>query len=832
MMVEAADAAIDANPTSARGALAELGARPWFRAPDHQRIAYGFALRSYAAWLDHDLPSARADLINVSAVSPLSDPLLPLVPVLCGADGLELDGQVRTLIDRFGGCGRPSCGHDEGLEAGLAVLRQATASGPLLRWAVRTAGLPHEDSVRITAFGRAWQLGDREEAESVLSGPGDRLRTARARVFYDTGRHHQVLETMPPEHDLAIRSTLSLLLQGEVVPDAYRLVVEQRAMGDGVVAALIAEAEGRFADAAEYWGKAGDAVRSWEAAALSDATHVGAPPDAPGVDSSTLWYTHAAGSTPQPASPPVSQVDAHNAKVARKRAELLAARTGRSLPDRSVAEPAILNLQDALEALRESPGRAGSMLAVTMPDSPAVDLLASLAAAPQRRGARPGSEWETWSDAHLDVRPLERRGNPVLWLTGMQRLAAPTREDVDHLPPEQRLPVLAGIVSTGAAWGRVAGPDALSAVALSGSLPRALPDLPALAFAVAAHPDLDPSTRRHASVVAAAALANGFARGAWTRDAAEAAARRVTAAVADLLPDPDLLTSDEAFRIDGDALEAFAASARRRANGPVLCHLAGLPCPAGVPEALLGQYTSEPAIARLLLIAGRPDAARRVFQNTAGEDTTLATDIAFAVAERHLAAKRPVDALHELASLPDPTDLVLAEDEFLERVAAGVVKERGASPIDEVLHDAEIVAEEVSYLSSVQTMVVELLLERTRHRPGSAALDVADLERAYEIDPDHPMVARSLAFALVVRGMETAETRPAEAVADVDRATDLYMADAQLAEMAAKVALHAGAILWGKQRNRAAAARAIDVSLAINPHNPDALEARRIVRGF
>ena len=80
--------------------------------------------------------------------------------------------------------------------------------------------------------------------------------------------------------------------------------------------------------------------------------------------------------------------------------------------------------------------------------------------------------------------------------------------------------------------------------------------------------------------------------------------------------------------------------------------------------------------------------------------------------------------------------------------------------------------------------------------------------------------------------MESADTQPTQAVADVDRATDLYMADAQLAEMAAKVALHAGAILWGKHRNRAAANRAIEVSLSINPRSADALAARRVVRGY
>ncbi len=709
-------------------------------------------------------------------------------------------------------------------------MRQVDEAPALVRWARRSP--EHEAPLRIAAFGRAWQLGARDDAEQALDGPGERLLFARARFAYDTANHARVIEMLPPEHELAMRSTLSRLLQGEAVPEASRQAVASEGERDAIVAVLLEEADGRYADAAVAWKRAGHPGRAWEAEALADPRRAGQPPAMSGLHRGTAWYAHAAGSAPRPADPPATLIDHHNAEVGVGRTQLRRVRESRRLPDRSSADPGVARLDEVLGILGEEPGRAASMLAATSPEAPPLELLASMATAPTKRGANPGAHWATWSETNRKVAPLPRRAHPVQWLTSRQGLAVPTREDLDPLPHEQRLPVLAAVVGTGEAWARAVASGVLTTAELGAALPQALPDLPALAVAVAARPDLDPASRRHASIVAGAALANGVARGAWAQEAAKAAARRVTTTVADLLPDPDQLSSDEAFRIDSEVLEAFSKTARRRAVGPVLRFLADLPLPAGVPKKVTSLYTAQPALAVLLLKAGRPDAARRAFQQGDGADTALAAEIAAAVADRHLAAKRPVDAMHELATVPNPKDLARVDIDLLDRVAAGIVRERGNVPIDAVLKDADILLAHVRGVASVATMVVELLLKRTTNRPGSAALDVADLERAYKIDPDHPVVRRSLSFSLVVRGMETAETRPIQAVADVDRATDLYMADAQLVEMASKVALHAGAILWGQQHNRAAASRAIEVALSIDPRNADALTARRVVRGY
>jgi hypothetical protein len=831
-IVDAADAAIEADPGVSRQRLRDLGGRPWFRAPDHHRIAYGFALRAYAAWLERDVSAALSDMRGVIGLSPVADPLLPLVPVLSGGQVGVFEDQARLVADRFGGCGRPSCGHSIGLEAALALIRQSDDAPALVRCAKRMPEHEHEAPMRIAIFVRAWQLGAGDEAELVLDGPGERLQLARARVAYETGKHTRVLEMLPVEHELAVRSTLARLLQGEAVPEANRAAVASRAERDSSLAVLLDEANGCYADAAVAWKRAGHLARAWEAEALADARGVGQPPAVSGLHPGTVWYAHAAGSAPRPDSAATTAIDQHNAKVGVRRAQLERVREGGRLVDPSETDAQIARLHSVLEILSEEPGRASSMLAASRPEGSPPELLESLATAPRKREATPGAQWETWSETHRQVAPLPRRAHPVQWLTIRQGLALPMGEDLDPLPQEQRLPVLAAIVETGAAWARAAACESLTTAALRAALPQALPDLPALAAAVALRLDLDPATRRHAAMVAGSALANGVARGAWTEEAAAAAAGRVTATVADLLPDPDQLSSDEAFRIDSEALSSFSKTARRRAIGPVLRLLADLPVPASVPTNVSGLYTAEPAVAMLLLKAGRPDAARRAFGEGLGADTALAAEIAAAVADRHLAAKRPIEALHELATVPNAEDLAQIDRELLDRVASGVVRERGSVPIDTVIHDAEVILTQVPDLPSIATMVVELLLTRTNNRPGSAALDVADLERAHTIDPTHPMVKRSLSFALVVRGMESADTQPTQAVADVDRATDLYMADAQLAEMAAKVALHAGAILWGKHRNRAAASRAVEVSLSINPRSADALTARRVVRGY
>ncbi len=829
-IVSGADSLVDTDPDQAHKLLRDLGPRPWFRPPDSQRIAYGFALRAYAAWRLHDVAAAKPDMRDAFAISPLADPLLPLVPVISDEEAGLSGLRARALVDRFGGCGRESCDHAVGLEAALGVMNAADNAVETVRWATRANGHAEGIALRIAAHGRAWQLGARVEAERALEGPGERLLDARARVEHDLGNHAAVLTMLPPEHVLALRSSLKLLLAGSAIPDVSRAVIRSLSESNPTVAALVAEAEGRHRDATTAWRRAGQPLRAWETEVLADPSKVGQPPSLAGLHGGTGWFAYAGGSAPHPATDPETDDDRHNAAVAAHRDTLRSVREMGGVPGH-LAEPRIERLNTVLVEIASGTTHAAEMLAATTPDSPPLEFLESLAMIPDGLRADPGVGWESWARGHQGVVPLPRRTNPLPWLAVRRGYAPPTHDDIAALPHEQRLPALAALLATGSRFARAVGSNAMTTKALATSMPQALPDLPALAAAVASCADLDAATRRRASAIACAALANGVVRGAWSHDAAEAAARRVTAAVADLLPDPDELTADEAFRIETDTLAAFPETTRRRAIGPVLRKLAGLPLPTRLPKVVAQLYRAEPANAALLLAAGRPEAARRACASGVPSDGVLLADIAAAIADRHLSAGRPVDALAELAANPG-AQLRRVDTGLLDRVAAAIVRNRRDVPVDDVLRDAERLLKALPGLPSLGTMVVELLLARTYGRPGSAALDVADLDRAYAIDPDHPAVKRSLAAALVVRGMETVDARPTQAVADVDRATDLYMADAQLTEMASMVALRAGAILWGKQRNRAAATEAIAVSLAINPHNTDAVAARRVMRGY
>lgn len=830
-ILAAAEVAVDTDGGAAVSILRRLGGRPWWRAGDNDRISYGFALRSYAAWKTCHPLAWRQDARNVVAVTPGADPLLPLVPVLAsaGADAIETEG--RLLAERFGGCGRAGCGHPAPLEAALSIIAQATDAGAQARWALRTTAPEHRDALRVAAHRRAWLLGDRDEAEKALEGASDRLREARARLRYDLGDHWAVLEIVPPDHELAVRSSLAVLLSSGPVPEENLNAVRSRAAEDPCVAALLAEADGRLGEAASSWRRAGDPTRAWECAVIADPRAAGDPPPGSFPDAGALWYAHAAGNLARPDAPAQTAADHHNLEVAEQRADLATLARGAAKPTSPARDERLSTLGALLESISAGEASPVAMLRSTAPDADPGQMLAAFADA---EATSASSSWdaEAWDRVVEPWPPLPRRADPLVWLASRRGRAIPSREAVMGLRAEARLPVLAAAMAAGADWALADAVASLGREALQGALPQALPDLPALAGAVASCGQVDGPTRLRASVVAAAALANGVERGAWDRATAEIAARRAAGAVADVLPDPDHLTAIEALSAELEALDAFSETARRRAVGPVLTMLADLPAPGRIPKALASLYDPAAAEASLLLKAGRPDAARRHLARAAGGDTALEAEIGLAMAERLQSAGRAAEALHELGAIARAGRGARIERALLDRVAAAVVRDRGTVDADLALADAEQILRVKPDLPSLRTMTAELLLARANGRPGSAALDVPDLERALTLDPAHPVVIRALATALVVRAMDEVESRPAQAVADVDRATDLYMADAQLADLASKVALHAGAILWSKQRNRAAAAKAVGVSLAINPNNPDALAARRSIRGF
>ena len=827
-IVDLADAAIDDDPAGAIAHLIGLGPRPFFRSPDADRITFGHALRAYAGWRIGDARSALRDAQAVAGFAVTADPILPLVPVLCDGLGEAILDHADILTRRFGGCGQEDCGHAPGLESALAVLAQATDAKEIVRWSLTADSTSHGESIRIGGYGRAQQLDAEPNPDSHLAGTSLRMRRARALVAARGGDHAKVISLLEPDDALAVRSALVLTLSGARVPQANAAAITAAAPADPVVGALLAEAAGDLQAAANAWRGAGMTQRAREAAILA-APRLATGQTIEGISHpGTLWFAHAAGATAAPEAPAAGDIDLHNQRIGARRARLRDLRRSGRIAAEGATGP-VKDVRTALEQIRKEPSRATEMLAAARPDASPGALLASLVGAPRTSGAEVGASWRAWADQHSSVTPLPQRVDPLTWLTDRRRYGAPAPQDLTSLSHQKLMPVLAAAVAERVDWATVAAVKALEPASLAMALPQALPDLPALAFAAAGSADLSAQSRRRAAVLAAAALANGVVREAWSLETARKAVRQIVAVTSDLLPDPDELTADEAFDIDTEVLGDLADSTRRRSVGPVLRYLAGLAEPARIPRRHAAVYGETSAKASLLLKVGRPESARRAVAGVTDPD--VLADVAIAMIGRHLAVDRPADAWRELLLVADNRRLPKVPVAQLDRLVALLVRDHDSLNLNSLISDAERLLAAFPSSRGLKTLVVEMLLERVAQRPGSAAGDVSDLERAVTLEPRHPMATRSLAFSLVVRAMETVESNPARAVTDVDRATDLYMADAELVAVAAKVAVSACAIQW-RRRNVSEASRALSVALSIDPSNRDALVARRAIRGY
>lgn len=828
-LVIRADRIVDSDPAGAISVLTGLGERPWVRDDDPGTIGLGFAIRAYAAHAAGDPTAAMADLVGLATLPVPTPSLLPLVPVLALSPAPDAADAAQRLVYRHGGCGGYGCSHTVTVEASLGLIRAATPQEQLLRWAGRLPAQNIGASLRVAAFAAAGKLGPQDRALSLIVGDDPRLGVVRARLAYDRGDDAGVLAEVPPNHELAVRSSLRRLFAGVTVPAENRAAVDVVAVGDLRVRAILAEAEGRLGDAAEAWAVAGDLTRSAEASVLGRPAQAGAVLKADAAPA-IAWYAYAAGDGPRPATAPSASADHTNLRVGDRRALYRAARKGDVDPARHADDPSLAALAAIGAVLREKPIAAASLLRPVDPTCPPAELLAELAGARAVAGATIPERWREWAERHGEVAAWPRPVSPIEWLVDRLGSAVPGSELVADEAPETAFPTMAAAIEAGAPWALAAATRALQPEALAASLPASLPDLPALAFAVAYNSAAAPDVRQRAAVVAAAALANGVTRRAWPEATAEAAVKRLAAAVADLVLDPETLTPEEAYGVERDTLDAFPPGERRRATGPVLTWLAAMPRPDVLPDGADEVYLLEPLLAALLLRSGRVEAAHAVYRAEPPEDTELGRMIAEARASRLLDAKRPADALHALVGMPDPSDMVLVEDDLIARLTTALVKSRDELPLDLVMADTDTLREERSWDDAVRTLKVELLLERTRRRPGSPALDVDDLEEAYEIDPEHPVVARQLSGSLIVRAMEELERSPRAAVADVDRATDIYMGDREMAERASEVAYVAAGRILKLYRDVSGADQALGVALAINRDNRDALQARVMIR--
>ncbi|HSW41017.1 MAG TPA: hypothetical protein VLM76_00715 [Patescibacteria group bacterium] len=681
--------------------------------------------------------------------------------------------------------------------------------------------------MRIAAYMRAMEVGPPDGAASLLSGDHPRLLNARAYLVYTLGRFDEVMSMLPAGSELAGRAALAQTLRGEQVAAPVREAAYAYADPHPAARAALAEHDGRWSDAAAAWAQSGHTYEALRASVLANPA---SPFDPAMVQPSMRWYAYAAGSAERPEPAPVTADELTNASVGAARERARAILSGSSLPADAPDQAAVHDVQSILDRIAGDPSAASALLSEADPALSPIPQLAGMLAAPPRRPSQPSDAWREWKDTHPDRRPIPRPVAPLQWLVDPSSGSVVNLREFERLRPEVRLPVLAALVQMGAPRALAAAAELLEPEQLAAVASSALPELAPLGSALSGRRHLDPATRRRAAIVASAALANRVARGAAGEGAAAEAARLVSSGISDLHPDPAVLSPEEAFRIESEILTAFPAGSRRRAVGPVLHLVSGLVSPVVPPNEVLPLY-DDGALVVMFLRVGRADEARSAFMKGSMEDTHLAAAIGTAIAQRHLAAGRPYAALHELASVPDPEDLLAVDGDPLERVAVAVVRDGDAQGLDEAILDADKLLASVDYLTEVQTMAVELHLRRARLRPGSAVLDLPDLERAFEIDPTHPRVPRQLAYALVTRAMEEVERDQAAAVRDVDRATGIFMGDHDMAVLASRVATHAAVLFVKKRRDRTSALRALDVALAIDPNNQDALAGRYMLMG-
>lgn len=819
-LLEQASASIPDEPLEALTHLERLGPRPWRQSGNEPALELGFALRAHASWLLGEEENAAADVRSLVAVRAGADALLPIVPILIDGMTELVEAPGRALANRWGSCRGVACGHTPRVEAALAILRNAQDGSSIVRWGGVVPFTDQGASVRIAAYLRAKEVGPPDGAVSLLSGDHPRLLNARAYLAYSLGRFDVVMSMLPAGSELAGRAALAQTVRGGQVPVSVRGAADAYADINPAARAMLAEHDGRWSDAAAAWRGAGQADKALRASVLADPKSAFDPAL---IQPSVRWYAHAAGSAARPSTVPVNADELTNARVGAARERIRAILSGSSLPSGASDHAAVRDIERILDRIADDPSIASTVLSAADPAISPVPQLADMLAAPPRPAHQPSDAWREWTETHPERQPVPRPVAPLQWLVDPAAGSVPNLRGFERLRPEERLPILATLVQMGApralaAAAKLLEPEQLATVASS-----ALPELALLGSALSGRRQVDPGTRRRAAIVASASLANRVARGAARNGAAAEATRLVSSGISDLHPDPATLTPEEAFRIESETLAAFATTSRRRAVGPVLHLLSGLSSPVVPPDDALPLYDDDTAIVVMLLRVGRADEARAAFIKGSMDDSYLAADIGAAIAERHLAAGRPYAALHELASLPDPDGLLAVDGDPLERVAVAVVRDGAGDGLDQAIADAERLLADFDYFSEVETMAVELYLRRARLRPGSPVLDLPDLERAFEIDATHPRVPRQLAYALVTRAMEEVERDPAAAVKDVDRATDIFMGDHDMAILASRVATHAGVVFFKKRRDRKSALGALNVALAIDPNNQDAL---------
>ena len=816
---------VDAEPAEARDILRSLGDKPWDPpAPAKHHLHEGFAVRAYASWRLGDAAAAAADVALVAGRLTVPNVALPLMPLLV-VESSDMGEVAAGLAATFGGCGEVGCDHHSALEACLAIVRSATYGPDISRWTSAAPATPAGVSLRLAAYRRLTSLGE-PSAWSVLNGDDARLRTARARVLYDRGEYVDAIEEGARDAAIVQRAALGAIVEGRDVTSEARELAVELADADGVAAALLAESEGRWPDAVSAWTLAGRAAEAHQARVVAE--HAVPADNSP---ARLYWFRYALGHGGRPESAPDDSSAAWNGLVGDTRAALAKPKQDLRANFDTEAHPALPALASVLGALAAKPASAPRLLSAARPDDePLVQLLAMADSLGDGGPELRVLDWRKWNEQNATVEPLEPFEAPLAWVARGARGRRALWDSM--LPPEQGLPLLAALLQADDEGARSVAASLLRSGEAAALATKALPELTQVGAALAGAEQAAPDDRRLGLTIASSALAHRVARGTLDVSVARAAVDLTATAASTIPPDPMHLGPLEAFDVELEALRAYSERSVSRALGPVLCFYTTAEPTATPPQAIASLY-GDAAHASLLMKVGNVDEARLVLAGLATSDPELDAVIASAFAERHLAGNRPYDALHELACLEDPGALVGVEghESLLTRLATAAVRTTyQLEDAQQALDDVEALLEHFDYVPEIEALAVELLVKRATDCP-SLVDGLPYLEEAVEIDDSHPIAVKLLAQGLVLRGMNRFELDPAGAVGDVDRATDLYMGDAELVRVASEVAYAAAATL-AKHGRRGDAVSALRVSLAIDPDFEPALQALYTLRGY
>lgn len=726
-------------------------------------------------------------------------------------------------------CGREGCGHSNAVEFALLTTMRAAGGQAKVRAAEQlVARLPTSAPLR-KALSQALRAESRpEDAVAVLVETDDAsLRRLAGGQLFDEARFADAVGLLgedDPLRGFAMVGARTALSHADQLP-----AFDPAAMGGPQLAALAAEQDGRWADAADAWALASRPVEAWQARLLAG-DDPGQPPD--GIDGEWLWRRYAVTGTDRPDSAaPSSPRMAVYAEIGNARRIIRAIRHSLPLPKTtSVATTfgmrALVGFARVAET--DAVGLGRRLYALPVPPDASVILAGIPAPMPHQSELAPPEHRAAWRRfLQTQTRHGAGTGARVAALRALNSVRTGGAIDPSDLAkaatvlsPAETAMVAAAALSRRMPRAADAARDALSRGSLTSGWQQAAHDLLTCASAAAGSCDLPSESRRDAAQFAGALLASLVMRGLATKAAGTRAAQTIQHRLADV-PRNDLdLGPEQAFTLElewsrrspdskgapGPLLDSYLDASRRRITSK---------------DALLKRLYGPAGRAWMLLEAGRPEAALAVAASLPDSPQSRDARSTSAVAlARQAAAIGQVDKALDVLRL-HPQRAFRAAPEVavaIEKHVADRDLEAAIQKGDELLQLAE---------SSTPAKVVQarLLNRRAVRRPvgpGSIDADIRDLTRAVSLDPDNSAARSNLGVSLLSRIANRVEdTGPEKALSELRAVMTGNLNDGDIRQAASQLAVRIGAA-FASRRRAEGVFTALRYALQLDPDNDTA----------